>query len=297
MFRVSVLILCLIIGLGTFFFIYKPTTEVVSPIPQEGVLSFILPIFSHKKNPDELKKQITDAIENDLPHYSVVVKDLQNDFIMTINAEYVFTGASVNKLPILGVLYYLVQKGEIDLNKKITLQEEDIQDYGTGSIRYDAPGTVYTIHTLACLMMQLSDNTAAYILGRHVEGIHTIQKTIDSWGMAQTDMENNLTSNADIALLMEKMYREKIANKALTADMFSCLKNGTIEDRIPSLLPKDITVYHKTGNGVGIIHDAGIVITPKTTYYIGLFTSDVPDEKKATQLLATISRIIYDFMK
>ncbi|MCJ7826526.1 class A beta-lactamase-related serine hydrolase [Patescibacteria group bacterium] len=280
-----------------FFFLYKPSTIVVSPIPQENMFSFFLPILFRKKNPDELKKILIDTIQGTLPHYSIVVKDLHSDFLMSISADDVFTGTSVNKLGILGALYYLVQKGDIDLDKKITLQEGDIQDYGTGSIRYDAPGTTYTIRTLAHLMIQKSDNTAAFLLGRHVIGMDKIQKLIDSWGMAQTDMENNKTSNADMALLLEKIYREKVANHDLTFEMLSFLKDGTIEDRIPAQLPKDTLIYHKTGNGVGLLRDVGIVVGPKTTYYIGMFTSDVPNEEDVIQTLAIVSRTVYDFMK
>jgi len=238
-----------------------------------------------------------DNVGNSFPQYSVVVKDLQSDFSVQINENNIFTGASVHKLFIFGALYYLVQKGEIDMDKKIVLQQDDIQNYGTGSMRYDTPGTTYSVKTLAHLMMQKSDNTAAYLLGRQMIGMDKIQQLTDNWGMTQTDMENNKTSNADVARLMDKIYREKIANKALTLEMLSFLKDGTIEDRIPALLPKGTTVYHKTGNGVGFLHDAGIVVGPKTTYYIGLFTGDVANEEETIQKLAELSKTVYDFMK
>jgi len=236
-------------------------------------------------------------MSNTFPQYSVVVKDFQSDFSLSINENMIFTGASINKLPILGALYYLTQKGELNLDRQITIQAEDIQNYGTGSIQYDQPGAVYSLKTLARLMIQESDNTAAYILGRNIIGINKIQDLIDNWGMVQTDMENNKTSNADIVRLMEKMYREKIANKALTLEMLSFLKDGVIEDRIPALLPKGTIVYHKTGNGVGFIHDVGIIVGPKTTYYIGMFTGDVSNEEETIQKLADLSKKVYDFMK
>lgn len=237
------------------------------------------------------------TIGTSLPNYSIIVKDLQNDFMMDIHADVTFTAASVNKIPILAALYYYVQKGDIDLEKKITIQQEDIQDYGTGSIRYDPEGTVYSVKTLARLMIEESDNTAAYVLARYVVGMDKIQALMDSWGMTQTDMENNTTSNGDMLRLMDKIYREKVANKALTLEMLSFLKDGMIEDRIPAQLPKGTIVYHKTGNAVGELHDVGIVVGPTTTYYIGLFTSDIPDEEKAMQILSTLSLQIYNFMK
>lgn len=276
---------------------WRPTTPIVSPIPQKDLFSFSFPIFSREKNPDDLKIIILETMSNTFPQYSVVVKDFQSDFSLSINENMIFTGASINKLPILGALYYLTQKGELNLDRQITIQAEDIQNYGTGSIQYDQPGAVYSLKTLARLMIQESDNTAAYILGRNIIGINKIQDLIDNWGMVQTDMENNKTSNADIVRLMEKMYREKIANKALTLEMLSFLKDGVIEDRIPALLPKGTIVYHKTGNGVGFIHDVGIIVGPKTTYYIGMFTGDVSNEEETIQKLADLSKKVYDFMK
>jgi beta-lactamase class A len=295
--KIFVLIVFIGIPVYMLYFFLRPSATLLSPIPQKDIFTFTFPNFSKKKNPDDLKKIILDTIGNTIPQYSVVVKDLQSNFSVNINENIIFTGASVNKLPILGALYFLAQKGDIDMDKQITIQPDDIQDYGTGSIRYDPPGTLYSIKTLARLMIQVSDNTAAHILGRYVVGMDNIQLFMDSWGMVQTDMENNKTSNSDISRLMEKMYQEKIANKALTLEMVSFLKDGTIEDRIPALLPKGTTVYHKTGNGVGFIHDVGIVVGPKTTYYIGIFTGDVAREEEVTQKIAELSKKVYDFMR
>ena len=47
----------------------------------------------------------------------------------------------------------------------------------------------------------------------------------------------------------------------------------------------------------GFLHDAGIVVGPKTTYYIGLFTGDIASEEEAIQKLAALSKAVYDFMK
>ena len=48
----------------------------------------------------------------------------------------------------------------------------------------------------------------------------------------------------------------------------SFLKKQQIKDRIPRYLPKDVVVAHKTGLERGIIHDAGIVFTPKGNFFL-----------------------------
>ena len=61
-------------------------------------------------------------------------------------------------------------------------------------------------------MMQKSDNTAAFLLANYVIGLNTIQQYVDGWGMTQTDMVNNTTSNHDMALLFEKIMNNKITH-------------------------------------------------------------------------------------
>ena len=226
-----------------------------------------------------------------------MVEDYNSDFTLGMNEAVIYTAASVNKVPILAALYYLAQKGEVNLDQTITLQEKDIQDYGTGSIRYDPPGSTYSVKTLTRLMMQKSDNTAAFLLGNYVIGIDKIQAIMQSWVLAQTDMVNNKTSNRDMALLMRKIYEGKVAAPAMTREMLSFLKDSDQEDRLPAQLPKNVTVYHKTGNGIGLIHDTGIVERGKLKYYLGIFTSDIAEEEKTVKLVAKISRVIFDFMQ
>ncbi|MFZ2025276.1 MAG: serine hydrolase [Microgenomates group bacterium] len=295
---------CIVFGIYILIASLFPKPPVLSPLADDTekvhtskTNSSMLTVFSKKKNTDELKQNIKDAIGLDWKNYSVLVMDTESDFKVDINEEEIFTAASVNKIPILAALYTEAQTGNIDLDTVITLQEADIQDYGTGSMRYDGAGSTYTIKTLAKLMMQQSDNTAAYILANHIVGMDTIQELLTSWGMIQTDMVNNKTSNADIALLMEKIYQGNIANVANTKEMLAFFKDGEFEDRIPGNLPKEVAVYHKIGTEIGIMHDVGIVVGPTAKYYIGILVSDVVNEEETTKLMASVSKLVYDYMK
>lgn len=293
--RTLIIIILIAAAMGIYVFSQK-TRETISPIA-EGAYTKVLGVFSVKKDPEVLKKKVTDAIGDKWRNYSVYVSDLNSGFEMGINEHEVFTGASVNKLFILAALYDQAQHGIINFDQIITLQPEDIQDYGTGSIRYDPPGSTYSVKTLIRLMMQKSDNTAAYLLGHYVVGMDEIQEKINSWGMTQTDMVNNKTSNTDVARLMEKIYRGNVTNPSLTAEMLGFLKDSDYEDRLPGKLPKDVTVYHKVGSGeTGEVHDVGIVVHGGTKYYIGILTTNVPDPDAAARLEADISKTVYDFM-
>ncbi|MBU2544502.1 class A beta-lactamase-related serine hydrolase, partial [Patescibacteria group bacterium] len=267
----------------------RPEPAVLSPVPEDtgenrSIIRYLFP--PHKKDPEDLQRDVQNIVDNAWPNYSVLVKDMASDFSMGINENIIYMAASVNKIPILTSLYYLAQKEDVDLDEMITLQPADIQDYGTGSIRYSAPGTTYSIKTLAKLMIQQSDNTAAYILANHVVGISIMQSLMNDWGLTQTDIVSNKTSNRDMAILLEKLYKGGITGTALTQEALAFLKDTDFENRLPALLPKGATVYHKIGTEVRIIHDVGIVKDGDTAYYIGVLTADVLDEEGAEALIA-----------
>jgi len=282
-----------------FWLVRRTNSNIISPIPDnpKQEKSVVSAIFTKKKSPDKLGKQIQKVVNNRWVNYSVFVEDYKSDFSLGINESVIYTAASVNKLPILTALYYNVEKGDIDLDRVITLQKSDIQNYGTGSIRYDTPGATYSIKTLAKLMIQQSDNTAAYILANNIVGIDDIQTLMTSWGLTQTDMANNKTSNRDIAILMKKLYNRQVAGEAYTLEMLSFLKDTDFEDRLPALLPDTAVVYHKIGTEVGVLHDTGIVVDGNMIYYIGILTTDENNDEEATQIASQISKTVYDYMK
>lgn len=289
---------CVIIIIAGIFILRKGKMHgLLSPI-QHDAYTTVLGFFSVRKDPADLKKQIQSAVGDTFKNYSVYVVDEHSNFSMGINESEQFTAASVNKIPILAAIYDQEQRGSVNFDQVITLQQNDIQDYGTGSIRYDPPGTTYTVKTLIRLMMQKSDNTAAFLLGNYILNLPKIQSIINSWGLTQTDMANNKTSNKDIELLLRKMYDNNVANPTLTAEMLGFMKDSDFEDRIPAGVPKDAVVYHKIGNGDNSeVHDVGIVVHDDTAYYIGILTTNVGDVDAATKLEAKISKIVYDFLR
>ncbi len=299
----------LVFLIGTSWYVFslsRKQNEIISPLasnfenvrehfpsPTHGSL---LALFSKSKKPDELRAAVKKIADEKWKNYSIYVVDLTSAFEMGMNETSIYDAASVNKIPILVTLYHEASEGNIDFNRTITMQEKDRQDYGTGSMRYDPSGTVYSIKTLARLMIQKSDNTAAYIIANHILKLKDIQAYVEGLGTTQTDMIKNTTSNRDIALLFRLMFEGKIANKALTEEMVGLLKKTDFEDRLPAQLPDDAIVYHKIGTGVGAVHDVGVVENGKTKYYIGIFTSNILDEEQTSEEVAQVSKLVYEFM-
>ncbi len=279
----------------------KNSAEVVSPLPtdQTSLAGKVLSLFSQNKGKDssQLLEEIKTQTDKQTGTYSVYIYDLKTNQSFGINENTIYTAASINKIPILASLYFLAAKNEVDLDQQVTLQAADIQDYGTGSIRYDPPGTTYSVKTLARLMMEKSDNTAAYILGRGVINFDKIQELVNSWGLTQTDMAGNKTSLVDMTKLLIKMYHGEITSPALNSEMLGFMDDSDFEDRIPALLPKDTKIYHKTGDGEGEIHDVGIIELPGHPFALGIFSTDINDVTTAKATIARITKMVFDWEK
>lgn len=297
----------MVLAIGLVFIVSRGErkSEIVSPLAMEVKLNNSSPIIFAKASPSDRKSDTneTTLLENLKTYtekqtgiYSVYIYDLTGKRGFGFNETTIFTAASVIKVPILAALYYEAQQEKIDLDRRITIQAKDIQDYGTGVIRYEGPGGVYSLKSLAQILIEKSDNTAAYVLTT-ILGEKRIQELVDQWGLTQTDIHNNKTSNSDIARLMTKMYTGQITNQAFTQEMIGFMDDTDFENRLPALLPDDVKVYHKIGNEVGNIHDVGIVVLPKRIYYIGVMTNDVLNDATAEKSIAEISKMVYDYMR
>jgi len=292
-------IIVLFISFGaTALFLRSPAP--VSPV-STSIYSASKPYISksptQSKNPGELKVNIIDALDESIPEYSILIEDFLSSFQLKMGNSSLYTGASIHKLAILTAVYNAVEKGELTLDQKILFKEESRQDYGTGVLRYQKSGKEYTVKELLTYMMKKSDNTAAYIFAHDVLNMRDIQTVINNHGLTETSMTDNMTSNKDMALLMRKLFTGQLFNAALTRDAIDLLHSSDFEDRLPALLPNTARVYHKIGTTIAGLHDIGVVVTPNSMYYIGIFTRGVSDEERATKAIARVSRAVYDFME
>lgn len=264
-----------------------------------------LPRFSLFSNPATKTGEITTTlrarIQKDFEkfpgNYSYYVANLSSGAQFGQSEKETFTAASVNKVPIVATLYFLNKKEKIKLDERITIQENDIQDYGTGRLRYEKPGGIYSLRTLAKLALNESDNTAAHVLSNKI-GPDVIQKTVESFGLTQTDIENNKTSVYDMFLLFKKIYSGDITTATEKDELLNYMKDTDIENRIPAELPTDTIVFHKTGDGEGFVHDVGIIVDKNNAYFLGILTSDMSGhEDTVAKTMGHVGKELVEFYR
>lgn len=243
---------------------------------------------------NDLKKEVVKIIDGKGGFYSIYYKDLKTGNSFGIDERQIETGASVNKVPIVAALYLLDKRGEIKLDDRVTIQEDDLQDYGTGSLRYQKMPQTYSLRNLAKLALKESDNTAAHILSVRI-GEDIVQKVVDSWEMNQTIMADNQTSVYDMSILFEKIYKGEIASESNTKELLSFMTETETEDRLPNKLPSNTLIYHKSGDGEGFVHDVGVIEIKNHSYFLGVMTSDVSSiESQTSDVISQISKYIFD---
>jgi beta-lactamase class A len=244
------------------------------------------------KDTQSIRQDVLDLLKTKKGEFNVCYTDLITGESFGIHPDTVLTAASLNKLPIIGYLYSLAAKKEIDLQETIVIQKSDIQDYGTGIIRYADPGQSYTLQYLAQLSLQKSDNTAAHVLDIRL-GEDNFQEYASQLGMAATNMIDNDTSCRDMETFFKALYSNKITSPSYTKEILGYMEDTDFEDRLPLFLPKTLHIYHKTGDGVNFVHDAGIISNGKTPFVLVVTSSNIPDEKDAKETIGKIAQTVY----
>ncbi|MDP8289991.1 MAG: serine hydrolase [Candidatus Susulua stagnicola] len=223
------------------------------------------------------------------------------------NSEEQFAAASLIKLPILAAVFYAIEEEKVALDDLITIQRKDITG-GSGKIKALSLPRKFTFAQLLELMIASSDNTATnkVIEILNFKYINDIFKRIGLKGTTLTrkmmDFSQrskgieNYTSSSDIAYILEKIYKKQLINRELSNLALSFLKKQKVNDRLPRYLPEGIVIAHKTGLERGVVHDAGIVFTPKGDYIICVLVKGCRSYSKAKKFIAQFSLLTYNLM-
>lgn len=127
---------------------------------------------------------IKDAISRIQGTVGLSARHLESGREIQHNADDVFFTASTLKVPVLVELYRQVDRGRIDLNRRVELSGE-LRVPGSGILKEMAPGLNPTVHDLAMLMIIISDNTATDILYNLVGG-NNLNNTMRELGLSRT---------------------------------------------------------------------------------------------------------------
>ncbi|MDE6924771.1 MAG: class A beta-lactamase-related serine hydrolase [Acetatifactor sp.] len=203
--------------------------------------------------------------------YTVYYKNLVTGEILDYNGNVPMMAASVIKIPILVETFRQIQAGRLKKDQLYVLEEGDKLP-SCGCLNRMHAGMNLTVQDLYNLMIILSDNTATNILIRLLGGMEEINGSLAKMGY-QTCRVNrllfdseasdkgieNYVSAAEIADMLEKMYRGELIDRASSQEMLEIMKSQRLKNKIPFYFQGCVPIAHKTGEDDGITHDVGII--------------------------------------
>lgn len=245
--------------------------------------------------------------------YGLYVVDLNTGFSYGVNESEQFESASLNKLPAMVSALIEEEAGNIDLETKYKLKNED-KVAGAGSLSAQPQGYEITYRNLIRLMGKQSDNTAFNIV-RKTLGEEKINITLEKIGMENTALSENQTTPKDIGRLFEELWNARlpapeparkdsvsggrsdggqgnIVSKESAEELLGYLTDTLYEEWIVAGVPDDVRVAHKFGREINVVNDAGIVY--KEMPYILVILSKGVIENEADAIFPELSRKVYE---
>jgi beta-lactamase class A len=220
------------------------------------------------------------------------VKHLATGATAGTRQDELFNSASVIKIPVLVLAFQMAERGEIDLDARVTLRKEDIRG-GSGVFRHHDTGLQPTFRDVLLQMVITSDNTATDVAIARVGGVAAVNAWLKTSGYADGQRlvqttgdlfakysalgpadDRNGKTNGDrsywlgavtarsVGLMLEAIEKKTIASASSCEAMLRMMRAQLAgQRRLNHYLT--VPVAHKTGdfppvlaNDVGIIYAA-----------------------------------------
>lgn len=196
------------------------------------------------------------------------------------SAQQLFPAASVIKVGIMAALLEDVSRGRLSLAQQVPVEAPDM--VGGAGVLFEMESRSYSLAELCRLMMVVSDNTASNACLRQV-GMERLNEFFESRGYEArvrryfmspvvNGNDNEMTAES-AAYMLDDLYSGKHLDGELRDFAVGCLRRQQFREKIPLMLPPEVTVGHKTGELEGVRHDAAVV-EADAPYIIVIFTAD-----------------------
>ena len=244
------------------------------------------------------------ATEFESIHPSIFVWDYQTGNYAKLNADEIFPTASIIKLPVLVELFRSIEKGQLNLDEKMSLTEY-YRTEGSGSLQFKAENSQYSIDNLARLMITESDNSATNMLIARLGSMTDINSALRQWGLKHTYVQNwlpdlegtNHSTVQDMAKILYNIDNPEFLSNKSREKIFDYMGHVYNNRLIAAGLPQGAEFLHKTGDIGKMLGDAGIVYAPNGKKYIVVIFAKRPHNSPlGKEFIVRASEIIYNNM-
>jgi len=224
------------------------------------------------REPHALGMRLQHAVDGLAVHGRLHVAAWERDTAdrpLLISADEVVTAASTIKVPILAAALDEVDAGRFDLAQPRAIPSQ--RTGGSGVLNALPSLHTLTLADLLTLMIIVSDNTATNVVIDLI-GMERVNQFCASAGLKETVLRRkmmdadavrlgleNTTSAHDQATLLDAIAWRNLLPAPLRAFALQALERQQFRDGLPSLLPDEVIVAHKTGELPGVRHDVGVI--------------------------------------
>lgn len=251
-------------------------------------------------------------------NFAVAFKDLSTGQEFLMNAHESFHAASTMKTALLIETFKQASEHKFSLTDSILIHNDfkSIVDGSTYSMDsandgekdlYEKIGSKLPIENVLYRMITKSSNFSTNLIVELI-GAKNANNTMHALGAKDIQVlrgvedakafehgMNNTTTAYDLMVMFEHIAKGTVVNKNACKEMIRILMDQYYRDIIPAKLPPGIKTATKSGSIEKVCHDSGIVFLPDgRKYVIVLLSRGIADQNVSTDLLATVSRIIYD---
>lgn len=253
----------------------------------------------------KLEKSLKNMVKGQTGTYSIGVLDLQTGDYAYVN-DIQARAASVIKIFVEAAAFQKIEDGELKLNKKIKLQDRNIERaYGTGILQGYPAGHEVTLKECLKLMMTHSDNRASNIV-LDLIGIDYVNEFMKELGCSKDSSlgyyfyidgatKSNYLTTRDVNMFFQKLYRGEVVSPKYDKMMIDFMKANTNTTKLIAGLPDGVECAHKTGAITSREHDCGIVYSENGDYVISVLGELVPNGGTAYSNIAKISQAVYEY--
>ena len=260
----------------------------------------------HTSEMTGLKQQLLSlAAQYPMIKPAVYVWEYENGKYVDINADKIYSAASIIKLPVLVRMFKSIEAKQMTIYDEMTLTDY-YKSSGSGNLQYAQSGRKYTLDQLAKTMIQDSDNTSTNMIMSKIGSMIDVNSAIRQWGLNSTYIQtwlpdltgNNHTTARDLGTMLYNIDNNpnflNISSREKIFDYMGHVHNNRLIQ--PGLGPGALFM-HKTGDIGKMLGDAGIVFTPNGKKYIVVILANRPHNSVlGKDFIVKASEIIYNYM-
>lgn len=262
-----------------------------------------------------LKEIVERNLKDEEGQFAIFIEEMETGEGYALNEREIFPAASLYKLILLAAVLKEVEGGSLTWQTPVSATKTHLTEVlGSVDFGYEESSEYieYTVEQASKRVAEISDNFAAILLteklsqirkGRDEEDKLLVQMTREL-GMKDTTFDSDPinTTSSDIGRYFKLLYQGKVVSPSASDKIKELLRGAKINNRIPAQLPEGVKVIHKTGELSRIRHDAGIVSFNlsegvERAYVIVLMSKDLKYEDDGIEVLANLSKEIYEYFK